>query len=56
VPLSRRLDRWIGFRFGKSLLAVWRQADARADEATPNDERVDDGCAGWRTRRAGRHI
>jgi SAM-dependent methyltransferase len=25
VPLSRRLDRWLGFRFGKSILAVWRR-------------------------------
>lgn len=31
VPLSRRLDRWCGFRFGKSLLAVWRLV--AADEA-----------------------
>jgi len=30
VPLSRRLDRWLGCRFGKSLFAVWRQADACA--------------------------
>jgi SAM-dependent methyltransferase len=30
VPLSRRLDRWLGFRCGKSLLAVWRRVDARA--------------------------
>ena len=30
VPLSRRLDRWCGFRLGKSLLAVWRRT---ADEA-----------------------
>ncbi|HLB98623.1 MAG TPA: class I SAM-dependent methyltransferase [Acetobacteraceae bacterium] len=28
VPLSRRLDRWLGFRFGKSLLAVWRAVGA----------------------------
>jgi len=33
VPLSRRLDRWLGFRFGKSLLAVWRRADARAEQS-----------------------
>ena len=31
VPLSRRLDRWLGFRLGKSLLAVWRRTDAGAD-------------------------
>jgi SAM-dependent methyltransferase len=30
VPLSRRLDRWLGFRCGKSLLAVWHRVDARA--------------------------
>ncbi len=30
VPLSRRSDRWIGYRFGSSLLAVRRQADACA--------------------------
>ncbi len=30
VPLSRRLDRWLGFRVGKSLLAVWCQAERRA--------------------------
>ena len=29
VPLSRRLDRW-HCRFGRSLLAVWRQVDACA--------------------------
>ena len=33
VPLSRRLDRWLGFRFGKSLLAVWRRVDARAEQS-----------------------
>jgi SAM-dependent methyltransferase len=26
VPLSRRLDPWLGFRVGKSVLGVWRQA------------------------------
>ena len=31
VPLSRRLDRWLGFRLGKSLLAVWRRTGAAAD-------------------------
>ncbi len=32
VPLSRRLDRWLGFRCGKSLLAVWsRAARSRLD-------------------------
>ena len=31
VPLSRRVDRWLGFRCGKSLLAVWRRTDAGAD-------------------------
>ena len=30
VPLSRRLDRWLGFRCGRSLLAVWRCVDAAA--------------------------
>ena len=24
VPLSRRLDRWLGFRVGKSLVGIWR--------------------------------
>jgi SAM-dependent methyltransferase len=33
VPLSRRLDRWLGFRFGKSLLAVWRLAGAGAEQS-----------------------
>jgi len=33
VPISRRLDRWLGFRCGKSLLAVWRRADARAEQS-----------------------
>ena len=23
VPLSRRLDPWVGYRFGRSILAVW---------------------------------
>jgi SAM-dependent methyltransferase len=27
VPLSRRVDKLIGFRFGKSILAVWRRVD-----------------------------
>jgi len=31
VPLSRRVDRWLGFRCGKTLLAVWRRADAGAE-------------------------
>lgn len=25
VPLSRRLDRWLAYRVGKSILAVWRK-------------------------------
>ncbi len=33
VPLSRRLDRWLGFRCGKSLLAVWRRVDAAAEQS-----------------------
>ena len=24
VPLSRRLDRWLGFRVGKSVVGIWR--------------------------------
>lgn len=27
VPLSRRLDPWLGFKAGKSILGVWRQSD-----------------------------
>jgi SAM-dependent methyltransferase len=33
VPLSRRLDRWLGFRCGKSLLAVWRRTDVGVAQA-----------------------
>ena len=31
VPISRRLDRLLRFRFGKSILAVWRRADDEPD-------------------------
>jgi len=33
VPISRRLDRWMSFRFGKSILGVWR-ADAGNERLT----------------------
>jgi hypothetical protein len=26
VPISRGVDRWLGWRLGKSILAVWRVA------------------------------
>jgi SAM-dependent methyltransferase len=29
VPVSAVLDRWLGFRFGKSVLAIWRKNGAR---------------------------
>ena len=30
VPLSRRLDPWLGFRIGKSVLGVWQNERARS--------------------------
>ncbi len=39
VPLSRRLDRWLGIRFGKSLLAVRRQAEASVGQCLLSNPR-----------------